>query len=374
MEKLRAKLKERESAGNLRQLTLASGKKDFFSNDYFGLARNQKLAQTIQKRYTQFSGKINGSTGSRLLSGNHRFVEELEQKLAGIFLTESTLIFNSGYNANLAILSSVPQKGDTILYDELIHSSLKDGSRLSFANRFSFRHNDLEDLENKLSRASGEKFIVAEAVYSMDGDLAPLEAMIVLAEKHGAHLILDEAHSTGTWGNSGSGLACAYGLQNRIFARIHTFGKAMGVHGACIAGSSLLREFLINFARPFIYTTALPLHSLVSIEQAFEFLKKNEILQTQLRERINFFRSAIKAGEGSGYVDSESSIQVLKIPGNTLVKKLAIAITESGFDVRPILSPTVKEGEERLRICLHTFNTPEEINTLARLLETQVPA
>lgn len=368
MEKLLAKLKERELAGNLRQLNIPQGRKDFFSNDYLGLARNEKLAEAINTKQRQFTGKINGSTGSRLLSGNNIFTEELEGKLAGIFKAEKALIFNSGYNVNLSILSSVPQKGDTILYDELIHASLKDGARLSFANRFSFRHNDLEDLKNKLERSTGEKFIVVESVYSMDGDFAPLKELIPLAENYGAHIILDEAHSTGTWGNEGNGIACSYGYQGRIFARIYTFGKAMGVHGACIAGSSVLVDFLINFARPFIYTTALPLHSLISIEQAFDFLKKNEILQSDLREKIQFFQKEMKATEISEYIPSESSIQVLKVAGNSQAKKFAEFLMNSGFEIRPILSPTVKEGEERVRICLHTFNTMEDINSLLKAI------
>ncbi len=273
-QKLASQLAARQAAGNLRSLRLPEEIVDFCSNDYLGLARNPELHRRIGEAYARKGEALNGATGSRLISGNSPYAVELETWLASLCKAEKALVFNSGYAANTAILSAVPQKGDTILYDEYIHASLKEGARLSFAGRFAFRHNDLNDLERRLQKATGTVFVVAESVYSMDGDWAPLREMLDLCEKYGANLIWDEAHSTGLWGTDGNGLACEMGLQDRIFARIYTFGKAMGVHGACIAGSQTLINYLINFARPFIYTTALPLHSLVSIREAFHFLDK----------------------------------------------------------------------------------------------------
>ncbi|HXA00356.1 MAG TPA: pyridoxal phosphate-dependent aminotransferase family protein [Cytophagaceae bacterium] len=367
MDKLRKKLSGRELNGNLRRLTLNDHLIDFYSNDYLGLARSQDLSENINQEYSCQYGNMNGSTGSRLLSGNSEYCVELEEYLAQLFKAESALLFNSGYNANLSILSAIPQKNDTIIYDELIHTSLKDGARLSFAKRFSFSHNDLVDLEAKIQKGSGEIFVVIESVYSMDGDSAPLKEIIALCEKYKAALIVDEAHSTGIWGEKGNGLLCKLGIEQRVFARIHTFGKAMGVHGACICGSKDLIDFLINFARPFIYTTALPLHALISIKQSFEYLDKNISLQEISRKNISLFKSGFKNPEGK-LIESESPIQAIKIGGNEQTKNMAESIRGKRFDVRPILSPTVKEGEERLRICLHTYNTSEEIRGLTELI------
>ncbi|MBX9851047.1 MAG: 8-amino-7-oxononanoate synthase [Cytophagaceae bacterium] len=371
MKKLLQKLEERKKEGNLRSLSVHNNLIDFFSNDYLGLARNKELAALIHQKHTDIPGNLNGATVSRLLSGNSEYFEETERKLAGVFKAEKCLIFNSGYNANLSILSSVPQKGDTIIYDELIHASLKEGARLSFASRFPFKHNDLYDLEQKIKKAQGDCYVVVESVYSMDGDCSPLKEIIQLCEKHGAFLILDEAHTTGIWGKGGNGLACETGLYNNIFARIYTFGKAMGIHGACIAGSSSLIEYLINFARPFIYTTALPPHSLSSIQAAFDFIKANNKISDSLFQRIALFKNQCKniLQDQSLLIESESPIQVFKASGNKNANDMADFLSQKGFDVRAILSPTVKEGEERLRICLHVYNTEEEIKKLVECIK-----
>jgi 8-amino-7-oxononanoate synthase len=369
MDSLRKKLQDRKEQGNYRSLMLGKGLTDFFSNDYLGLARSRELSDSVNLEYHSMQGNLNGSTGSRLLSGNHEYFIELESYLAKLFKAENALLFNSGYNANLSILSAVPQKNDTIIYDELIHASLKDGARLSFAKRFSFSHNDLADLETKMQRASGQIFVVIESVYSMDGDRAPLREIASLCERYEAALIVDEAHSTGLWGKSGNGLVCELGLEKKVFARVYTFGKAMGVHGACICGSRDLIDFLINFARPFIYTTALPLHALLSIKQAFLFLANNIHLQEKIRNNIALFKSGLHGPEVN-LIESLSPIQAIKIGGNQRSRSAAVAIREKGFDVRPILSPTVKKGEERLRICLHTYNTEKEIRDLTGIINS----
>ncbi len=369
-QKLQAKLQAREREGNLRKLSFARGEIDFCSNDYLGLARNAALYRQIMQRSSQHPQ--NGATGSRLISGNHPVTRELEARLATIFKSESALLFNSGYSANTAILSAIPQRDDTIIYDEYIHASLKEGARLSFAKRFSFVHNDLLDLENKLKKATGDIFVVAESVYSMDGDFAPLSAILALCQKYQANLIWDEAHSTGIWGENGNGIACENELDHRIFARIYTFGKAMGVHGACIVGSKVLMNYLVNFARSFIYTTALPLHSVIAVSEAFNYLAAHPELQKDIYSKIAFFRNELLKTAASSiqfeYIESQSPIQVVKTGGNIHTRTVAERLQKKGFDVRPILSPTVKEGEERLRICLHTYNTFEEIHKLVQEL------
>lgn len=335
-----------------RSLKLPPGGVDFTSNDYLGLSRSRDLYKMIADTMTSLSLKRNGSTGSRLLSGNSELAETTERKLASIFKTESALMFDSGYNANLAVLSALPQRGDTIIMDELSHASLKDGARLSLATKWNFRHNDLADLQKKLELAKGKKWIVVESIYSMDGDESPIDEIISLAESFDANIILDEAHSTGL-----------NFQEKKVTIRVCTFGKAMGVHGASVCSSQEIKNLLINFSRPFIYTTAPPDHSFVSVSCAFDYLIANPQLKNELNKKISYFKSI------APWATSNSQIQVAIVPGHEAVTKAASYVQSSGFDVRPILSPTVKEGEERLRICLHTFNTEEEIKGLVDVIK-----
>lgn len=363
---LTEKLHKRKEENSFRKLTHFSDLIDFTSNDYLGLARSEELFELIKKKSESLPHR-NGATGSRLLSGNNAYTEEVEQKLASLFNSEAALIFNSGYAANQAVLSSIPQKGDTIFYDELAHACIRDGARLSLASRFPFLHNDLNDLETRLKRAEGNIFIAVESIYSMDGDICPLRELVELADKYGATIILDEAHSTGIMGQNGSGYAASLGLQDRIPIRIYTFGKAMGVHGACVAGSKILIDYLINFARTFIFTTAMAPHSIASIDCSFQYLSKHAELQEDLNDRIKIFTAEsekIKIQK----LPSQSQIQGVVIPGNENAKRIAGLLQKIGFDVRPILSPTVAKGSERIRICLHTFNTTEEITQLVQQL------
>jgi 8-amino-7-oxononanoate synthase len=360
-DKISQKIELRKKENSFRTLTVREGLVDFFSNDYLGFARDISLKLSIQKKQIE-TISCNGSTGSRLLSGNSALALHIEQELAQFFNVESTLLFNSGYNANVGVLSSIPQKGDTILYDELIHASLKDGARLSFADRISFRHNDLEDFERKIKKAKGDIFVVVESIYSMDGDQALLKEIIQIAKPYDACIVVDEAHSTGVCGDVGQGLVCAFGLENEVDIRIHTFGKAMGIHGACVAGSKMLVDYLINFSRPFIYTTAFSPHSFLSIQAAFETLQQSADTIDTLQCNIKMLSDGLCKYEG--YIKSSSPIHVLKIEGTEAVKNIASHIQQKGFDVRPILSPTVKKGEERLRFCIHAFNTEQEIQSL----------
>ncbi|HEY5748330.1 MAG TPA: 8-amino-7-oxononanoate synthase [Chryseolinea sp.] len=359
---LKKRLDHRAEMGLLRTLRYNDPNLiDFTSNDYLGLARSMPLAERIHERAG--ASQLNGATGSRLLSGNSPQHEAIEKKLADLFKSDSALLFGSGYNANLAVLSALPQRGDTILYDELSHASLKDGARLSLAKRLNFKHNDLEDLSSKLKHAQGQAFIVVESIYSMDGDQCPLAELVALADKHHAIVVLDEAHSTGVVGWDGSGLAVSLGLEDRIGVRIYTFGKAMGLHGACVAGSKALMQYIVNFSRPFIYTTAMPFQQLTAIACAFDYLKENIQLQQTLREKISLY---VRAVEGLlPRTVSHSAIQTLIVPGNDNIRRVAGRLQGKGYDVRPILSPTVPAGTERLRICLHTYNTSDQILGLA---------
>lgn len=304
---------------------------------------------------------FNGSTGSRLLSGNSAYAENLEHEIAALHKSESGLIFNSGYDANLGLFSSVPQRGDTVIHDELAHASIIDGVRLSYARRHAFRHNDLNSLEQKLKHAKGNCYVAIESVYSMDGDTPPIEDIIDVTEKYNAHLIVDEAHAVGLFNY---GIINRLNLQDRIFARVVTFGKALGCHGAIVLGSDLLKNYLVNFARSFIYTTASPPHQLASVKMAYRLLPESADEAEILKNNIILFKQKMSDNAASLLIGSESAIQCLVL-GNSEKAKLAAAyLQKAGMDVRPIVSPTVPEGSERIRICLHSFNTEKEISLL----------
>ncbi|WP_421828135.1 aminotransferase class I/II-fold pyridoxal phosphate-dependent enzyme [Larkinella sp.] len=363
-------LEKRREAGLLRHLKKPENLLDFCSNDYLGLARSVALRDTIAQAVASHPTWLNGATGSRLLAGNSALAEELETEIAAFHDAEAALIFNSGYDANIGLLACLPQRGDTLLTDELIHASMIDGARLSVANRFKFRHNDLEDLENRLKRATGAVYVAIESVYSMDGDLAPLAEIAGLCERYEAALMVDEAHATGVFGVSGTGLVQALGLQNRVFARIHTFGKALGVHGAAVVGSAALRDFLINFARSFVYSTALPPHSLLAIQSVYRFLPQNQPLIDRLQVLRTYFQQQIQERlPHTEWTSAESPILGLIVPGNDACRAVAAQLQQAGFDVRPIVSPTVPAGRERLRICLHAFNSESEIDSLVQTLK-----
>jgi len=294
----------------------------------------------------------------------------LKKSIARFHKAPSGLIFNSGYDANIGLFSCVPQRNDLVLYDEYIHASICDGMRLGKAETVSFRHNDLEDAGRKMisARNPGNKrdiFIAVESVYSMDGDRVPLQEMAKLCERYNAKLIVDEAHATGVIGAGGAGLVNDLGLEEACFARLHTFGKALGCHGAILLGSDVLRNYLINFARSFIYTTALPYHALASVKCAYELLPGADKDRMELNDRIRQFGEAM----GVHRPLSTSPIQCVIIPGNENVIAVALQLQHDGYDIRPILSPTVPRGKERLRICLHAFNTREEAGSLIEILQ-----
>ncbi len=356
---LEKKLQQRKNQNAFRQLKLVENKIDFCSNDYLGIVHNNLLNQKINHALKT------GSTGSRLLAGNYALIEETEKQIAAFHKAEAALIFNSGYDANLGLLSSVPQKGDIILYDQLCHASLRDGIRLSFAQSFSFAHNDMDELEKKLKSTANNIFIVTESVFSMDGDFCPLQQLVSLSKKYNAHLIIDEAHAIGVVGQTGEGLCQQQNLQHEIFCRVYTFGKACGCHGAAVTGSQNLKDHLINFARSFIYTTALPPHAVAAIQASYNTFPFLNDERNFLQKLIHFFQNAALKFEK---LCSQTPVQIVIIPGNDAVKKTAAQLQNSGFDVRAILYPTVAAGKERLRIVLHAFNTLNEVQELVKIL------
>ena len=373
-ENLSAKIDARKKGNALRKLPLSNKRIDFASNDYLGFSKlkiifNQTHEYLISKKIYQ-----NGATGSRLLSGNHNLYQETEDFITNFHQSETALIFNSGYDANVGFFGSVPQKGDLILYDELCHASIRDGILMSNAKAYKFNHNDFEDLEKLILRNPNTAiYIVTESVFSMDGDCPNLEELVSVSNKHNCYLVVDEAHALGVFGSKGEGLVQMLGLQEHIFARIMTFGKGLGCHGAAVLGSYELREYLINFARSFIYTTGLSPHTVATILVAYQHLEIDSASISKLRENIIFFNQEKHfLGLKPMFVRSKSAIQSAIIPVNERVKTIASQLQEKGFDVKAILSPTVPEGQERLRFCLHSFNTKEEISEVLGLLSTFV--
>jgi 8-amino-7-oxononanoate synthase len=352
--KYQLKLEDRMKNGGLRSLSLLGELVDFFSNDYLGFSRN-----SIPVAHQ------GGSTGSRLLSGNSREAELSEAVLADFFGTASALIFNSGYDANLGFFSSVPQRGDTVLYDALVHASVRDGIRLSHADAFAFKHNDSEDLTKKIARSKGTVFVAVESLYSMDGDLAPLRELAAVCKASGAKLVVDEAHAGGVLGAEGKGLVAELGLVSEVFARVFTFGKAYGAHGACVVGDEELIAYLVNFARSLIYTTAMPPAQYAEIGQVIN-RSKVELPRLQLQENLRYFREVFQELELIS--DACSPVQVIQVNDAAKAVLLAESLQQNGLAVKAILSPTVPEGAERLRICVHAFNTPEEIDRLKAVI------
>ncbi len=373
--KLKEKLAARSSSNALRALTQDLDGVDFSSNDYLGFARSKELYEQSHQFVIENGWEQNGATGSRLLSGNHALNTLVETQLCTVFKAEAALVFNSGYSANIGFFSSVPQRGDLIYYDEFIHASIRDGIALSHARSYKFKHNDLADLEDKFRRntQNGVVYCVTESVFSMDGDSPDITSLVQLCERFGVALVIDEAHALGVVGDQGHGLVSDLGLEQQIFARIHTFGKALGCHGAAILGSKELKNYLVNFSRSFIYTTALPPHALSTIHCSLNCMIEamGAIQMEKLSKNIAHFKSEIERLK-LNFIPSNSAIQSCVLHGNDRVKAVAEILLKEGFNVKPILAPTVPKNQERLRFCLHSYNSTDEITNVLEKLATFV--
>lgn len=349
------KLKRRQEEGALRKLDDFSEFADFFSNDYLGIA----------KKSFSSSNNSHGSTGSRLISGNSNYTESVEKYLAIFFGYEAGLIFNSGFDANLGIFSSVPQRSDTVIYDELCHASIRDGLRLNFANKKSFKHNNIAELERLLESTEGQIYVAIESVYSMHGDEAPLEEISALCKKYNALLIVDEAHSAGVFGNKGKGLTES--IDEDIFIKLVTFGKAYGSHGAIVLCSEVTRTYLYNFARSFIYTTAIPQNTVERLKEVVDYASEAIKERNMLNTYLAYFEKEMKL-RNPGFVANNSPIQTISYSSIEELQRRVKAANEAKIAVKAILPPTVPEGQERIRVCIHSFNTISEIKKLIDVL------
>ncbi|WP_452220042.1 aminotransferase class I/II-fold pyridoxal phosphate-dependent enzyme [Lacinutrix salivirga] len=382
--KLQQKLDNRKAENSLRSLPLQNNLVDFSSNDYLGFSKNITIFNAAHKYVVSNNMAQNGATGSRLLSGNHSLYTSLETTLSSFYNSESALVFNSGYDANIGFFQAVPQRGDIILFDEYIHASIRDGIKMSDAKGYKFAHNNLKDLEQLLTRyiqqdlnSHNQIYVVTESVFSMDGDSPDLKTLSELCKKHKTLLIIDEAHAIGVFGTLGCGLVQDLGLENAVFARIITFGKAIGCHGAAILCSEQLKQYLVNFCRSFIYTTGLSPHAIASVIQAYnQFFVLQNLQQNPIQElhnNISFFKSEVlRLHLNKHFIPSHSAIHCCIVSGNATVKFISEQFQQKTFSVKAILSPTVPKGKERLRFCLHSYNSQTEITKVLELLSTFV--
>lgn len=366
-----AKLAQRKEQGTFRSLKTVEDQIDFTSNDYLGFARSKELKRRISEAEKEFSERGVGSTGSRLLSGNSKLAEAVEQQIAAFHGSETALIFNSGYDANVGLYSSLGRIVPYIVYDELIHASVHDGMRLSRAELKKFKHNDIESLQTVLSKLDGPAIVAVESVYSMDGDLAPLHELVAACKEFDAAIIVDEAHAVGLFGE-GRGRVSELGLEHDVYARLVTFSKALGCHGAAVLCNHNLRQFLINHARSLIFSTFTSNHSLLAVKCVYDMLSVRDYSNLNISHLIALFNQSMKGVSGVRQIGGESPILGVIISGNAHVRAVATAMQNDGFDVRPIVSPTVPKGTERIRICLHEFNTEEEVKGLIASLQKAV--
>ena len=370
------KLEKRKNLGLFRELKKYDESiEDFSSNDYLGLANEREIANEAL-HILQDSGLShqNGAKGSRLLNGNHSLFSKTEFFLADHHQSEAALIYNSGYTANIGLLTAILSRQNIVVYDELVHASLRDAIQFSHAKSYKFLHDQVGDLEHKLKKVKAlypdnTIYLITEAVFSMDGDIAPVDDIKKLCLLYNVYLIIDEAHATGTPVHS----KIEEKVKDFAFARILTFGKSLGAHGACVLCSNKLKDYLINFSRSFIYTTALSPHSVAVILASYQYLTNNIDRIYQLKNKIQKFRKEIVENQLTDYfLDSYTPIQSLIIKDNLKAKQLENALRSDGYDIRAILSPTVPEGTERLRICVHTYNSDTTIEKLTRFLRDKL--
>ena len=340
-----------ERKGRRRALAPQGGS-DFTSNDYLGLAKSPRISSAIAEALER--GVAVGSGGSRLLRGNHPEHEALEADAAAFFGTGRALYFGSGYTANTALFSTLPQRGDLIVHDALIHASAHEGIAASRAEAVAARHNDVADFEDAIARwrkegGMGHPWIAVESLYSMDGDRAPLAELLSLAERHDGFLAIDEAHATGVFGSGGRGFAAGIESRDNVIL-LHTCGKALGVSGALVGASSVICDYLVNRARSFIYSTAPSPLMAVGVREALKILVDEPRRRADFEELWTFANThltAVLGVEGSG-----SQILPVIIGDNGRAMRIAERMRAEGFDIRAIRPPTVPEGTARLRIAI----------------------
>jgi 8-amino-7-oxononanoate synthase len=367
---LRGELAALDQASLRRRLGTSEGKLlNFAANDYLGLSHHSTLIEAARQA-TALRGT--GAGASRLVTGTDSAVLALEEVLAAWKEKEAALVFSSGYAAALGTIPALVGKGDTVILDKLAHASLIDGARLSGATVRTFLHNDmvrLEALLGKISRTNSRLLVVTESIFSMDGDPAPLRELVELKDRHGAWLFVDEAHATGLYGTTGAGLVAEAGLSNRVEVVMGTLSKALGSVGGYITGSRALIDTLINRARSFIYSTALPPGAIAASHAAIELARGPEgaLLRDHLRRNIAHFHSGLSATSNNRPLSS-SAIQPLICGEASAALQLAARLRKAGFLIPAIRYPTVPRGAARLRLALSAAHADKDIDALNRAL------
>ena len=350
--------------GSVYRSLRATAGTDFTSNDYLALADSRRMREALIDALKR--GVPSGSGGSRLLRGNHPEHERLEEEAARFFGTKRALLFGSGYAANTALLSTLPQRGDLVVYDQYVHASSHDGMKLGRASVASFAHNDVDSADDAIRTwrqggGTGTPWIVIESLYSMEGDRAPLAELKTLAERCGAFLIIDEAHATGVFGPDGRGLAAELEGSDHVLV-LHTGGKALGVSGAIVTGPSVLCDFLINRGRPFIFATAPPPLVATALCESLAILREEPERRTRLASLAAHARQAIR--KQLDLPTPHSQILPVIIGESDPAMRIAEMIQAAGFDVRAIRPPTVPAGTARLRISITLHLDESSIDAL----------
>jgi 8-amino-7-oxononanoate synthase len=351
--------------GRLRALRGRAGA-DFTSNDYLGMAESEELKLAAAAAIAR--GVPVGSGGSRLLRGNHPEHEALEHEAAAYFGAETALYFGGGYVANLSIFSTLPQRGDLVVHDELIHASVHEGLRRGRAEAQSIPHNDIDAFDAAIVRwrangGRGRPWISVESLYSMDGDSPDLAGLFAVADRHEAMVVIDEAHATGVLGPQGRGLAAGFEGRDNVIT-LHTCGKALGTAGGFVLAPRIVRDFLVNRARPFIFATA-PSPLIAAITRAaLKISRTNPERREQLARLVRFAGAELR--RRCGIEPSGSHIVPVIIGSDQAAVNVAASLQQRGFDIRAIRPPTVPEGTARLRIAL---TTAVDQTTVANLFE-----
>jgi len=366
---LTARVDELRRAGLFRQLRTAGGI-DLVSNDYLGLADHPYLRQRMAGSLSVLPA---GAGGSRLLRGHHEAFEEIEARLAAFSGSDAALLFGSGYAANVGLLQAIVAQDDLVVSDEANHASLIDGIRLTKAETAIYRHQDLDALEAALSRPRrGRAFVVTESVFSMDGDLTPLVDIVSIAERHDASVIVDEAHATGLYGRRGSGRVEESALRDRVVATVHTGGKALGSGGAWVAGSTALRQLLVNRSRSFIFSTA-PLPVLTAaLGAGLDLLDREPARRAEVHRKSALLRQELTAAGIA--IPAGSPIVPIIVGSNEAALDLQKKLEEAGFDVRAIRAPSVRAGTERLRVTVRYPVEDDDLRRFARAVSAELAA
>ncbi len=352
------RLEKRNDSGTKRQLQVQPEQAiDFYSNDYLGLTKNKLFQNSLMEMVLNHPNAIMGSTGARLVSGNSNVKNSVEEIIAKIHGYDSALLFPSGYLANLALYSCIAHRHDYVFVDEQVHRSILDGFKLAGVSVIKFKHNDLNHLNSLLQKYQGTIWVVLESLYSMGGDVAPLQDIVQLCQRYQAKLMVDEAHAFAVFG---LGFVSSQNLQEQVFACTITYGKAMGLHGAAVLGSKPLKEYLINFATPFVYSTALPDYHFKSIEIGYRFLQENPQLANALFHNIQFYQENMSHKVHAAI----GPIQPVLIPSTSKLLEIKKHLFQNKLLTYAMLPPAVAADKQCLRICLHATHTEQEIKLL----------